>query len=201
MRVGEILGLQLGDFKNGYIHIKRTRTKGIIGTGKTINSRRVVPYPKYILSEIKKIQTNNIFIFGNIDDADKLKKRWAKVVKDSGVVRHKLSSTRHTFATLMLKDNIVSINELSGLLGHNKASTTLEYYASIIESKNIDLGVNFSLFDDDNRLQNGDSKRLINYKAQKQVNLGVRTKLTKSLVLTHSISFFFNKQIIKYFHN
>jgi len=160
MRVGEILGLQLGDFKNGYIHIKRTRTKGIIGTGKTINSRRIVPYPEYVMPFIKKIQTNNIFIFGNIDDADKLKKRWAKVVKDSGVVRHKLSSTRHTFATLMLKDNIVSINELSGLLGHNKASTTLEYYASVIESKNIDLGVNFSLFNDVNRLQNSDNKKI-----------------------------------------
>lgn len=136
MRVGEILGLQIGDFKNGYIHIKRTRTKGIVGTGKTNNAKRIVPYPEYILSEIKKIQTNNIFIFGDIDDADKLKKRWAKVLKDSGVIRHKLSSTRHTFATLMLKENIVSINELSGLLGHHKASTTLEYYASVIESKN-----------------------------------------------------------------
>lgn len=60
----------------------------------------------------------------------------------------------------MLKDNIVSINELSGLLGHNKASTTLEYYASVIKSKNIDLGVNFSLFDDENRLQNGDNKKI-----------------------------------------
>jgi len=34
MRVSEILGLQLGDFKDdGFIHIKRTRTKGMLGSG------------------------------------------------------------------------------------------------------------------------------------------------------------------------
>ncbi len=53
-------------------------------------------------------------------------------------------ATRHTFATLMLQDKIVSINELAGLLGHNKASTTLEYYASVIDS----VGSNFSLYCD-----------------------------------------------------
>jgi hypothetical protein len=42
----------------------------------------------------------------------------------------------------MLKENIVSINELAGLLG-------LEHYASVIQSKNIDLGANFSLFGHD----------------------------------------------------
>jgi len=46
----------------------------------------------------------------------------------------------------MLKDNIVSINELAGLLGHSSPKVTLEHYASIIESKNVDLDVNFSLF-------------------------------------------------------
>ena len=148
MRVGEILGLQLGDFgDDGYIHIKRTRTKGTIGSGKTNNALRKVPYPAFILDEVKKIQTNHIFIFGDIDDASLLRSQWKRVLKDSGVPKHKLYSTRHTFATLMLKDNIVSINELAGLLGHSSPKVTLEHYASVIESKNIDLGANFSLFD------------------------------------------------------
>lgn len=146
MRVGEILGLQLGDFKDdGYLHIKRTRTEGIVGNGKTNNAIRKIPYPKYILDEVKMIQGDNIFIFGSYDDSAKLKRRWAKVVKDSGVVHHKMSCTRHTFATLMLKENIVSINELAGLLGHSKAKTTLEHYASVIDGKDINLGDDFSL--------------------------------------------------------
>ena len=147
MRVGEILGLQLADFKDdGYIHIKRTRTKGMIGSGKTNNAIRKVPYASFILDEVKKIQTNNIFIFGTIDDASLLRSQWKRVVEDAKVPKYKLYSTRHTFATLMLKDNIVSINELAGLLGHSSPKITLEHYASVIESKNIDLGANFSLF-------------------------------------------------------
>ena len=150
MRVGEILGLQIGDFKDdGYIHIKRTRTKGIIGNGKTANAVRKVPYSKLILDEVKKIQTNNIFIFGDIDDAYKLKHKWHKVVKESGVPRYRMYATRHTFATLMLQGKIVSINELAGLLGHNKASTTLEYYASVIDGDKVNLEFNFSLYCDD----------------------------------------------------
>ena len=148
MRVGEILGLQLADFKDdGYIHIKRTRTKGVLGNGKTNNAVRKVPYPDFVLSEVKKIQPkDNIFIFGNINDASLMRSYWKRVIKDSGVEMHKLYSTRHTFATLMLRENIVSINELAGLLGHSSPKITLEHYASVIESKNIDLGANFSLF-------------------------------------------------------
>ncbi|MCW8954844.1 MAG: tyrosine-type recombinase/integrase, partial [Sulfurimonas sp.] len=104
MRVGEILGLQLSDFKDdGYIHIKRTRTKGIIGTGKTNNAIRKVPYPRFILDEVRSILTNHVFIFNNISDASLLRSQWSKVLADSGVPKYKLSSTRHTFATLMLK--------------------------------------------------------------------------------------------------
>jgi len=146
MRVGEILGLQLGDFKDdGFIHIKRTRTKGIIGDGKTNNAQRKVPYSKELFEIVREYQSDNIFIFGNYDCASKMKRRWAKVVKDSQVTRHKMSCTRHTFATLMLKEKIVSINELAGLLGHAKAKTTLESYASVIKADKINLGENFSL--------------------------------------------------------
>jgi len=148
MRVGEILGLQLNDFKDdGYIHIKRTRTLGVVGSGKTFNAIRNVPYNAYMLELAKKIQPkDNLFLFGNIDDARKLRFMWANTCKLAGVDKHKLYSTRHTFATLMLRENIVSINELAGLLGHSSPKVTLSHYASVIDGKNIELGANFSLF-------------------------------------------------------
>ena len=151
MRVGEILGLQLGDFKDdGYIHIKRTRTKGIIGSGKTMNAVRKVPYSKALLDAAIAFQPkDNIFIFDDRDDAWKLRYDWEDVVKAAGVVKHKLYATRHTFATMMLRENIVSLNELAGLLGHSNPKITLEHYASVIQTKNIDLGANFSLFSSD----------------------------------------------------
>ena len=151
MRIGEILGLQLSDFKeDGYIHIQRTRTKGTLGTGKTNNALRKVPFPLFIYDEIKKIQPKgSIFLFGEMDDALLLRHKWRKVCKDADLPRHKLYATRHTFATLMLRENIVSINELAGLLGHSSPKVTLEHYSSVIESKSIDLGANFSLYGHD----------------------------------------------------
>ncbi|MDD2358344.1 MAG: site-specific integrase [Thiovulaceae bacterium] len=149
MRVGEILGLQIGDFKDdGFIYITRTRTKGIIGNGKNNNSIRTVPYSKEILDSVKSIISNNIFLFGDIDDAGKLKQYWKNLTKKAEVRKLKLYSTRHTFATIMLKEKIVSINELAGILGHSTPNITLQYYASVIDSKKNSLERNFQLFSD-----------------------------------------------------
>ncbi len=148
MRSGEILGLQLGDFQDGKIHIRRTRTKGVTGNGKTWNSKRIIPCPSFVLDSVKNIQENNIFIFGDIDDAGKLDYVWRKCAKDAGVIRYRLYSTRHTYATLMLKDNIVSVNELAGLLGHSSAKTTLDKYAAVVDAKEINLDYDFSLYSD-----------------------------------------------------
>lgn len=66
----------------------------------------------------------------------------------SGVEHKKISCVRHTFVTLMLKKKIVSVisvNELAGLLGHAKPKTTFEHYASVIDSRKVNLGKDFSL--------------------------------------------------------
>lgn len=151
MRSGEILGLQLNDFgKDGFIHIKRTRTKGIVGTGKNNNATRRVPYTPKMLELAKAIQPkSNIYIFGDLDDATKLRYLWQDVCNDAGVPKYKLYATRHTFATLMLRENVLSINELAGLLGHSSPKVTLEHYASVIEAKSIDFKPIFSMFCDE----------------------------------------------------
>lgn len=148
MRSGEILGLQLGDFEDGKIDIKRTRTKGVTGEGKTWNSQRKIPCPSFLLKEVKKIQSNNIFIFGDVDDAGKLDYLWRTTTERAGVEKLRLYCTRHTYATLMLRDKIVSINELAGLLGHSSAKTTLDKYASVIDPDSLNLDSDFSLFCD-----------------------------------------------------
>jgi len=148
LRPEEILGLQLKDISKTHISISRVRTKGRIDVPKTKNSYRRVPYPSYLYEEIIKLQSKkSIFLFGDISDAGRLRHQWARVIKDSGVRHRKLYSTRHTFATLMLKDKVVSINELAGLLGHSSVKVTFNHYASVIDSDNIDLDINFSLFE------------------------------------------------------
>jgi len=148
LRSGEILGLQIGDFEEKFISIKRSISKGVIGSGKTWNAIRKVPYPKFVLEEVKKVVSNNIFIFDTIDDAGKLDYIWRQTVKLADVKKIRLYCTRHTFATHMLTDRVVSINELAGLLGHSSAKTTLDRYASVMSSDTLDFDADFSLFCD-----------------------------------------------------
>jgi integrase len=146
MRPEEILGLQWGDFSDTHINIRRVRTRGEIQHPKTRNSIRTVPYPAFIMQSVKSIYSGSLFIFGDIDDSTGLRYQWWKLLKDCGFEKRRLYSTRHTFATIMLQDRIVSLNELAGLLGHSTPKITLSHYASIIDAKTIDLGKNFDLF-------------------------------------------------------
>ncbi len=95
---------------------------------------------------MKNIKSKSLYIFDKIDDASKLRYQWAKVLKDSELEHKKLYCTRHTFATVMLQNNVVSINELAGLLGHSSPKVTLTHYASVIKSDMVNLGKDFSLF-------------------------------------------------------
>jgi integrase len=149
MRPEEILGLQFQDIKDDYIDIRRVRTKGRVDYPKTKSSFRKIPYPSFIKKDFEVLKKNNrsMYLFDYIDDAGRLRYQWNKVIRDSGVDYKKLYSTRHTFATLMLQDNVVSINELAGLLGHSSPKVTLTHYASVVNPKLINLGKNFSLYE------------------------------------------------------
>lgn len=146
LRPEEILGLQWGDISDTHINIKRVRTRGRIDHPKTRNSIRSVPYPAFIMDSVKSIYCGSVFIFGDLDDSTGLRCPWRSLLKKVGFEKRKLYNTRHTFATIMLQDRIVSINELAGLLGHSTPKITLSHYASVIEAKTIDLGFNFDLF-------------------------------------------------------
>ena len=146
MRPEEILGLQYKDIQDNYIDIRRVRTKGRIDIPKTKCSIRKIPLANFVREELLTIRSKSLFIFGDLDDSSRLRYQWGKVLSKSKLEHKKLYCTRHTFATLMLKDNIVSINELAGLLGHSSPKVTLSHYASVINPKLIDLGSDFNLF-------------------------------------------------------
>jgi integrase len=147
LRPEEILALQIGDFTDKHINVRRSISRGVLGEPKTKNSYRKVPYPQFILDEVKKYHSNTIFIFDKkYDDSMTLRYMWSNLLNSCKLPHKKLYSTRHTYATLMLQKNIMSINELAGVLGHSSPKVTLAHYASIIDSSTIDLGKNFSLY-------------------------------------------------------
>jgi len=146
MRPEEILGLQFTDIKDKVLTISRVRTKGRVDYPKTNNSFRKLAIPEFIVNEIESLKSDSLYLFGDIDDASKLRYKWLKVISDADIDYKKVSCARHTFATLMLQEQIVSLNELSGLLGHSSPKVTLAHYSGVIESSLIDLGDNFALF-------------------------------------------------------
>ena len=146
MRPEEILGLQFTDVKDKIITISRVRTKGRVDYPKTNNSFRKLAIPQFIVDSINQLKSDSLYLFGSMDDSSKLRKPWMKIVNEADVEYRKISSARHTFATIMLQKKLVSLNELSGLLGHSSPKVTLAHYASVIDSSLIDLGENFSLF-------------------------------------------------------
>lgn len=135
MRHEEILGLKHTDIKDGFISIKRVKVENTIkDKTKTVNGMRTIPFNVDVSS-----LSESFYLFPNIRDVKSLRKRWTTLLKNAKVRYRPIKNTRHTFATQMLRSNIVTINELSGLLGHAKASTTLSFYASVIDSFDLDL--------------------------------------------------------------
>ena len=146
MRPEEILGLQLGDINDGKIDIKRVRTRGRIDQPKTKNSIRKIPCSDLIYDAVHQHKSKTIFLFDNIDDATKLRHQWKRLIDSTNIKYRKLYMTRHTYATHMLQDKVVSINELAGLLGHSSPRVTLSHYASVIDTQEINMDKNYDLY-------------------------------------------------------
>jgi len=73
-----------------------------------------------------------------------------------------LYCTRHTFATLILQEKIVSINELAGILGHSSVKTTLDRYTGAISPDSVKIDSSFSLYCDDTvTVDNTDSLKVL----------------------------------------
>ena len=145
LRIGEICGLQWGDFdlKLGTLKINRIvcriscgngHTKVVIQTPKTRTSRREIPIPKQLLMMLKKLRGNasnsTWFLSGNESKPTEprcYRKSIKSYLKQSTVRQVRPHALRHTFATTCLQAGC-DIKTLSELLGHANANITLQRY-------------------------------------------------------------------------
>ena len=145
MRSGEIIALKKSDidFENRLISVSRTR--GIFGesTPKTRYSVRQIPiidslfpflqelYNKHeheylFITQYKEpYRDNNVFTY----------KFWIPSLKELNIPYRRPYNTRHTYATNMLYNELVSPVQLAQLLGHANTKMVYDVYVNYLDKK------------------------------------------------------------------
>ena len=145
LRIGEVCGLQWGDFdlEKGTLSICRTvsriycpngRTKVVVQAPKTKTSRRELPIPCRLLSLLRRLRgafsPSAWFLSGRAGKPVEprcYRKSIQGYLRRAGVRRVHPHALRHTFATTCLQSGC-DIKTLSEILGHADANVTLKRY-------------------------------------------------------------------------
>lgn len=157
LRIGEICGLQWGDFdfESGSLMIRRTvcrvccgngHTKLVVQTPKTQRSAREIPLPKQLLFLLKKLgepfAADTWFLSGNENrpvEPRCYRKSIRCYLRQASLRNVHPHLLRHTFATTCLQAGC-DVKTLSELLGHTNANVTLQRYVhSDLERKRKEL--------------------------------------------------------------
>ena len=142
LRLGEICGLMWSDFdeRKGTLHISRTLHKEksgrlVVGDPKTCAGTRIIVLPSSTveLLRLRKKTSYSPWIFYNplhpeapMNPAAAYR-QLKKVLTENGLPDLRFHDLRHTFATHALA-NGVDAKTLSSILGHTKASFTVDTY-------------------------------------------------------------------------
>jgi integrase len=149
LRRGELLGLTWADVDlvDGSVAVRQSRTVKGIDSPKTKRGRRTIaldPDTIVELAQLKNAQEQaaaelggwtSPFIATDLDGRAiqplAFTRRFQAAAKRAGLPVPRLHDGRHTAATLALQ-NGVPIHVVSGRLGHEKVSTTLDVYAAFL---------------------------------------------------------------------
>ncbi len=142
LRLGEALALEYGDidFEKGKISISKTlywdgnRPK-IKDRPKTVSSVREAELLPQLAAELKKAKLRGVIfgVNGEYLSHRQYINRWNAYQKHTGITKT-AHCFRHTYAT-MCYDAGVDVKEAQRLLGHAQASTTMNIYTHITQSR------------------------------------------------------------------
>ncbi len=172
LRRGEVLGLKWSDFDfdGCTVHIQRTATPRNGGYDfspcKTDDSNRILAVPEFVIQYLKKwlceqdsvkqyISNFNIenFVFylpNGIISATTLNRRLKKLLNDCSLPNIRFHDLRHSWATMIITNNIPT-KIASSMLGHSNTRTTLDIYTHIApDSQKPAIEVLNSIFTDEN---------------------------------------------------
>ncbi len=144
MRSGEIIGLKKIDInlEKMIISIKRTRSRFGESTPKTKTSVRDIPIIEllkpYILELYNKHEYEYLFITQYNEPYNTTNvfqhQWWKPSLKHLGIDYRRPYNARHTYATNMLYNNLVTPVQLAQLLGHSNTEMVYNVYVNYLDS-------------------------------------------------------------------
>ena len=142
MRTGEIIALknQDVDMVNRIIMINATRSRFGESSPKTIKSVRRVPILNrlYDLLRVRKF-TYEYLLETQYHEPYRdcnvfLEKCWKPILKNLGIRYRRPYTMRHTYATNMLRRNLITPLELASLMGHSNTKMIYDVYVNYLNS-------------------------------------------------------------------
>lgn len=156
MRSGEIIGLKKEDIdlENKIIKVRRSRSKFGESTPKTQGSVRDIPIIQLLepyIYELYNLHDDEYLFITQYkkpyrDTNAFVNKFWIPTIKKLRIEYRRPYNTRHTYATNMLYNNLVSPVQLAQLLGHTSTQMVYEVYVNYIESNYKDFDRSISIY-------------------------------------------------------
>lgn len=155
IRLGEAIGLKKTDWNKGEstLHIQRNiqsiskrdnsgnRVQGkqlVTNTTKTYSGDRIIPLNKAATEAIQRLCEQHpdaeciiCSSKGDMIPPERLERTFYRILKNVGISQAGLHSLRHTFASMLFKEE-VDVKTISELLGHASIQITLNTYVHLI---------------------------------------------------------------------
>ena len=156
MRSGEIIALKKTDinFQDNIIRVQRTRSRFGESTPKTKYSIRDVPIIKLLFSYIKELYNlhDNEYLF--VTQYNKPYKTtnvfqeqfWKPTLRELNIDYRRPYNCRHTYATNMLYNNLVTPVQLAQLLGHANTQMVYDVYVNYLDSFNVNFDRSIEIY-------------------------------------------------------